>query len=295
MLVELAVGDSFGAAFEYSPKSFIEKHNTGIYFSKHPRHNIPPGFYTDDTQMTLAIAEQIVSNDTWNPINLAKRFVEVFHRDPRTGYAGGFYKFLQSVKTGKEFLERIKTKSDKSGAAMRVTPVGLYSDIQEVLDKAELQAKITHDTPGGMASAQAAALLVHYCRFNLGPLTEAGEWIQSEIGGAWHLPWEKKVKTKGYMSVRAAITALQRNTSLIELLKDCINFTGDVDTVATIALAAASTSISYERDIPDSLTLALENRKYGRDYLVKLDLELWGYFNERYRKSKERLSLQRNN
>jgi len=284
MLVELAIGDAFGAAFEYSPKSFIKKHNTGVYFSKHPRHNIPPGFYTDDTQMTLAIAEQIVSEDTWKPINLAARFVEVFHRDQRTGYAGRFYKFLKSVKTGKEFLDQIKPGSDKSGAAMRVTPIGLYSDIQEVLDKAEIQAKVTHDTPGGIASAKAAALLVHYCRFNLGPLDEAGAWIQGEIDGAWHLPWEKKVKTKGYMAVRAAITALQRNTSLVELLKDCINFTGDVDTVATIALAAASTSIAYERDIPDSLTLALENRKYGRNYLLKLDLELGSYFNERYRK-----------
>ena len=78
MLLQLAVGDAYGASFEYSPQSHIEKHNTGVYFSKHPRHKIPPGYYTDDTQMTLAIAEQIISGDAWSPLNLAKRFVEVF-------------------------------------------------------------------------------------------------------------------------------------------------------------------------------------------------------------------------
>jgi len=289
MILNLAIADAYGAAFEYSPKSFIENHNTGVYFSKHPRHKIPPGFYTDDTQMTLAIAEQIVSGDNWTPLNLAARFIDVFHRDPRTGYAGGFYRFLEDTKTGKDFLNNIKPKSDKSGAAMRVCPIGLYNNITEVMDKAEIQAKLTHDTESGVNSAKAAALLVHYCRFQTGPLNEAGNWIESKIGGNWSQPWEGKVKTKGFMSVRAAITALQRNASMQQLLIDCINFTGDVDTVATIALAAASASIEYQRDIPESLILALENNKYGRDYLLKLEVELWSYFNEHYRQSNQRL------
>ena len=76
------------------------------------------------------------------------------------------------------------------------------------------------------------------------------------------------------MSVSAAITAVSRNTSLVELLMDCINFGGDVDTVATIALAAASCSSDYEHDIPDVLVSGLENRSYGRKYIEKLDIKL---------------------
>jgi ADP-ribosylglycohydrolase len=40
---------------------------------------------------------------------------------------------------------------------------------------------------------------------------------------------------------------------LSELLKDCIAFTGDVDTVATIALAAASCSEEITQDLPAHL------------------------------------------
>ena len=76
------------------------------------------------------------------------------------------------------------------------------------------------------------------------------------------------------MSVSAAITAVSRNSSLAELLMDCINFGGDVDTVATIALAAASCSPDYKRDIPARLVDGLENRTYGRNYIEQLDIQL---------------------
>jgi ADP-ribosylglycohydrolase len=76
------------------------------------------------------------------------------------------------------------------------------------------------------------------------------------------------------MSVRAAITAVMRNDSLSELLKDCIAYTGDVDTVAAIALAAASCSEEIAQDLPEHLITGLENNSYGRDYIIALDREL---------------------
>ena len=76
------------------------------------------------------------------------------------------------------------------------------------------------------------------------------------------------------MSVRAAITAVARNDTLSGLLVDCIAFTGDVDTVAAIALAAAACSREYEQDLPENLVLTLENGPFGRDYLVDLDRTL---------------------
>lgn len=282
MLCEIGISDGYGAAFEYAPATFIAKHNTAQYFSKHPRHKTPPGFYTDDTQMTLAIAEALISREPWTPLNLANRFVEVFKRDPRTGYAGGFYKFLQEITSGKEFLEKINPESDKSGGAMRTTPLGLLETIEEVLEKTVIQAAITHNTLEGKAAAMAASLLVYYCENSLGPIDEAGAWIQSisdktrkfKIGNNWDVDWKGKVKAKGWMSVRAAITAFSRNTDLTALLIDCVNFRGDVDTVATIALAAASRSDQYDQNLPDVLLYGLENGDYGRDYLIALDHQL---------------------
>ncbi|MEO1443342.1 MAG: ADP-ribosylglycohydrolase family protein, partial [Chloroflexota bacterium] len=149
MLVELAVGDAYGAGFEYTDVDFVNARNNLSRYIKHPRHNIIPGYYTDDTQMSLAIAELLVSGDPWTPLNLAKKFVEVFKRDPREGYAGRFYQFLQDTPDGEMFLADIRPDSDKSGAAMRAAPIGVLADTAEVIEKCKVQAAVTHNTPDG--------------------------------------------------------------------------------------------------------------------------------------------------
>ena len=86
---------------------------------------------------------------------LAGRFVEAFKRDPREGYAQGFYGFLCDVSDGDDFLRRVRPDSDKSGAAMRAAPVGLFPTVGEVVDKCTVQAAVTHNTPDGTNAAVA--------------------------------------------------------------------------------------------------------------------------------------------
>jgi ADP-ribosylglycohydrolase len=275
MLLESAVGDAYGAGFEYASDDLVLAHNTATHFIQHPRHRgIRPGMYTDDTQMSLAVAEALVSGERWTPERLADGFVAAFRRDPREGYAGGFYAFLQQVTSGGEFLARIRPDSDKSGAAMRAAPLGVLPTAGEVLDKCRVQAALTHDTPDGVHAAQAAALLSHYFLYRLGPKADVGRFLEGQVPGPWAAPWVGKVGSKGWMSARAAVTAVTRNARLSDLLRDCVAFTGDVDTVATIALAAASCSDEYEQDLPESLVWTLENGAYGRDYIVELDRRL---------------------
>jgi len=273
-LLELAVGDAYGAGFEYASDALIREHNAAAYYIQHPRHNIRPGCYTDDTQMSLAVAEAVVSGERWTALNLARRFVDAFRRDPREGYAAGFYAFLQEVTSGEEFLQRIRPHSDKSGAAMRAGPLGVLPTVGEVVEKCRVQAALTHDTPDGVNAATASALMTHYLLYRLGPKKDLGSFLESEVPGQWSAAWHGKVGPKGWMSVRAAVTAVMRNERLSELLKDCIAFSGDVDTVATIALAAASCDEEYEQDLPENLVLTLENGPFGRDYLVELDRQL---------------------
>jgi ADP-ribosylglycohydrolase len=278
MLVELAVGDAYGAGFEYAPYETVRRHNTAAYYTKHQKHNIPAGCYTDDTQMTLALVELLLSGERWNAQNVAERFVQAFHRDPREGYAGRFYDFLQTIRTGEELLDRIDPASDKSGAAMRAAPLGFLPTIGEVVEKCKVQAAVTHNTVDGINAALVAALMTHYFLYNLGPKHRLPVFLQSQVDGQWRVPWVGKVGGKGWMSVRAALTALVRNTRLSDLLRDCIAFTGDVDTVATIALATASVCPEYEQDLPASLVQNLENGAYGRDYLAGLDRRLFDHF-----------------
>ena len=93
MLTHMAVGDGFGAGFEYvndPPPIDLSKG-----YIQHPRwKGLPPGCYTDDTQMAVALAEALLCRtppDQWTPLIIASAFVDGFGRDPREGVAQGFY------------------------------------------------------------------------------------------------------------------------------------------------------------------------------------------------------------
>lgn len=274
MLLEAAIGDAFGAGYEYVKHKGL--HNVEkLSYVQHPRHrDTTPGMYTDDTQMSIAISELLVSDEEFTAYNVADYFLTCFHRDPRGGYAKGFHQFLCDTNTADLFLSRIRSNSDKSGAAMRASAIGLLPQIATVKEFARIQASVTHNTEGGINSATASALMVHYFAYAFGSRQRLPHWINAHVDGNWSRPYYNKVESKGWMSVSAAITAVSRNASLAELLMDCINFGGDVDTVATIALAAASCSADYKRDIPDRLVCGLENGAYGRNYIEQLDSKL---------------------
>jgi ADP-ribosyl-[dinitrogen reductase] hydrolase len=273
MLLELAIGDAYGAAFEYSKTEFVDKHNHLKGYSKHPKHNIEPGCYTDDAQMSIANTEVILEGTITQAL-LAEAYVSCFKRDQREGYAGRFYKFLCDVKDGPDFLAKIQPDSDKSGAAMRALPFGIYP-LKMLKDLASMQAKITHNTPKGIDSAIAAALMSHYFFYNCGPKNRLGDFIQTHVPSVeWAKPWVGPVGSKGVMIVRAAISTVVQYDSMSEILWECIDFTGDVDTVAALALGAASLSNEVEQDLPKVLINTLENGKYGREYIESLDQKL---------------------
>ncbi|MDX1934824.1 MAG: ADP-ribosylglycohydrolase family protein [Capsulimonadales bacterium] len=276
MLWELAVGDAYGAGFEYADADLTRNRNDLSGYRERPevsREGI--GRYTDDTQMSLAIAESLLSGEDWTPENLAERFVRTYHRDPRGGYARQFGYFLMRTSSGAEFLRTIRPDSDKSGAAMRACPIGVLPTVAKVLDHTTVQAKLTHDTPDGIAAAQAAALMPHYFLYGYGPKADLGIFLESYVPVRhWSEPYVGMVKSRGWMSVQAAVTAVIACDRMSDILRYCVDFTGDVDTVATIAMAAASCSREVEQDLPGVLIDRLENGRFGRDYLRQLDTRL---------------------
>jgi ADP-ribosylglycohydrolase len=275
MLLELAIGDAYGAGFEYvRDRRFLNQHNHLAGYVKHPTHKIKPGAYTDDTQMSIAIAELIVEQQEWTPENIARNFLDVFHQDKREGYAGGFFAFLKKTRTAQEFLAHIHPDSDKSGAAMRAAPIGVYSSVAEVIRRCTVQAELTHNTPDGKNAAIAVSLMTHYFLHGLGPKVALPEFLCAHVPGPWREPWLGEVGSRGRMSVRAALTSLLRNDSLSRVLKSCVAWGGDTDTVAAIALAAGSCCKEISQDLPEKLVNGLENGRYGREFLIALDTKL---------------------
>lgn len=278
MLIEMAVGDAYGAGFEYVAPDRVRTYNDLSRYIQHQKHlNLKPGKYTDDTQMSIAVAEAMVDLLTeripnWTPEYLAGKFVDCFKRDVRPGYASGFYKFLCEVGSGEEFIDKIRPHSNKSGGAMRACPIGFAKHVVDVVFLATVQCRITHDHEDAITAAQAAALTAHYCIYNKGDKEDVFEFLDKYITPGKIVYWEREVGSPGLESASAAITAFSRNDKLSGLLKDCIAFTGDVDTVATIALACASESKQYKKDLPDHLLKGLEpDGKYGQNYLGRLD------------------------
>lgn len=274
MLLEIAIADAYSAGFEYTDSHTVLNYNDLSRYLKHPRQSVRPGYYTVDTQMCMALAEVIISGENWTPLVLANKFVEVFKRDPRSGYTSGLYNFLKGIETGEQFLKEIVGVSDKGGAAVRAGPIGVFPTISKVIELATMQAKITHNSKGGIKAACAAALMSHYFIYHLGPKERLGEFLEEHVEGEWAEPWYDKVGPKGWMSVRAAITALSESDRMSSLLRSCVIFSGDVETVAAIALAAGSCSDEILQDLPVNLIWTLEDTRYGRDYLIDLDRQL---------------------
>ena len=157
---------------------------------------------------------------------------------------------------------------------MRACPIGVYKSVGTVIERAKVQAALTHNTPEGTNAAVASALMAHYFIYRLGPKSKLGEFLASLVSGPWQRRWQGPVGPKGTMSVRAAVTAVISSDRMSDLLKTCIAYTGDVDTVAAIALGAGSCSADIEQDLPAHLVRDLENGSFGKDFLKALDARL---------------------
>ena len=277
MLLEIAVGDALGAGYEFNDPA-IELHRDDLLhgYVQHAKHvGITPGMYTDDTQMSIGTAEAIVSGEPWVPETIVRHWLAAFRRDPRDGYARGFQAFLESHHTVEAFLADIRPDSDRAGAAMRAGPIGLIREPARVVEMATVQAEVTHSTRGGVDSAVAAALMAWYCHSSTEPKKHLPTFLAARVPGhLWEQPWKGRVGVAGLECVAAALAAVVERDSLTGMLNHCIRYGGDVDTVAAIAMAAASGSQEITQDLPRHLIDGLENGKYGRDYLVDLDSKL---------------------
>jgi ADP-ribosyl-[dinitrogen reductase] hydrolase len=281
MLVEMGIFDAYGAGFEFASSKFVAKNNDVEDYHVHPKWRGVPGRYTDDTQMTLALAELMLRAPplVWTHYLVARAFVSAFKRDPREGYASRFYGLLTTMQTGWDFLKVIRPHSDKSGGAMRAPVLGLLPDIDQVIQAARFQASLTHCTQVGMDAAVVAAVMTHYCYYRIGPRDMLPEYL-GEIFLCFRLdnPWHGLVGDPGNQHVHAAMTALIENDSMVDILRACVAFTGDVDTVAAIAAPAASFCDDIDQTLPAALVDGLENGPYGRDYLDGLDDRLLAKF-----------------
>lgn len=280
MLLELAIADGYGVGYEYVDEKVVKEYNKGYSYRQHPLHNdLKPGDYSDDTQMSIAVAEYIVDNGSKQDMELFAEYVfNVFKRNPIKGYSKGFQTVLETVQSPKELLEALEghNTSDKNGGAMRAVPCGVFKNKQTVKDFAAFQASLTHGGRG-IVAAQATALASHYFRFDLGTPDNLGKFLNRELNLNETWEWSGKVKSPtdlGMITVKASLFAVMCTDSLHDCLIQSVDYCGDVDTVAAIAVGVASQSKYHKKNLADSLVYNLRKDKYGIEYLKQLDERL---------------------
>lgn len=271
MLVEIAIGDSYGAGFEFAPMDKVLRYNNIHEYQTHAKGEIGIGKYTDDTQMSLAIVELILSKKRMSKENFIKWFYYAFKRDPRKGYASKFYDILSDSTSPDDLLSRIVNTSTRNGAMMRSVPLGIFSNVKFIMNVSEIQASITHNTTEAIRSSQIISLASHYLM--RGCLLEDlhGHLARHISDMSIDYEYDSWVECDATMTVNAVMTVLMRNRNMCSLLMDSVNFGGDVDSVAAVALGLASLSCEYDHRLPVTLLNALENDKFGLDYLRTLD------------------------
>jgi ADP-ribosyl-[dinitrogen reductase] hydrolase len=273
MLLEIAIGDAYGAGFEFSGREKIRAYNTLTAYVPHEL-GIAAGCYTDDTQMSVAISEVLLSQEAMSSDVFADAYVRCYRRDRRQGYAKGLQGLLQECEDGAALRKQIRPDSRRNGAAMRSVPLGLISDKALLATVAGEQARVTHNTHEGVLSAQVVALMAHFLLYEQAGLIDLPKLILRDTDFALLADWNDEVECDAIQTLHAVNTALLRNRSMSDLLRDCVNFGGDVDSVAAIALGIASLTPEYIFDLPASLVDGLEGGVYGRDFLAHLDAAL---------------------
>jgi poly(ADP-ribose) glycohydrolase ARH3 len=160
------LGDAFGAGFEGMSPDRATFHR-GSLDSPSVYHVVAKRFsrnYTDDTDMTLALAESLVETGGVDPEDIAERFR--LHCDLTRGYAIGTVKAVQALRAGLKWhqVARIvfENGSFGNGAAMRASPVGLFyhHDLNRLEEASMKQASITHIHPLGQWGAVMQACCV---------------------------------------------------------------------------------------------------------------------------------------
>lgn len=253
------LGDMIGSPYEFDMGN---KSKEFPLFSKRST-------YTDDTVMTIAVADVFLNDSLlMNEAVIRQRLIESMHKYgklfPNAGYGGRFGMWL--------FLDGTEPyNSWGNGSAMRVSSVAwLFDDLGMVRLMARLSAEVTHNHPEGIKGAEATASAIFLARTGRSK-AEIKRYIENEFG--YDLSRTCDEIRPGYHHVEScqetvpeAITAFLEGESFEDVIRTAVSLGGDCDTLTCIAGSIAegfygvSEQLKQEclNRLPDELKTVLE-------------------------------------
>lgn len=168
VLLGTAVGDALGVPFESKLLNYELLLNwDGRSYLGSEHHKLSPGQFSDDTQMSLMVAESLVANQGFNPDDLSERYVEWMGSGRARGWGKTTLAAVQNLMSGKHWSESGIAGSTGNGTAMRAAPFGVYfrDDLDKLVEVVKVDSAITHASEDAEAGALAIALAAAYaCR-----------------------------------------------------------------------------------------------------------------------------------
>ena len=271
-LVGAAVGDALGAGFEGS--SSVNAPDVEL-LDREPG----PLRYTDDTHMTLGVAESLVERRGFDGAHMAALFARKFREEPWRGYGAGPPQVFDLIERGVPWDHAARSLfggsgSFGNGAAMRVAPAALlgFHANNRVVALARQTAVITHAHELGIEGAVVqACAIARAVREGPSRSIDASAFLVAIQGSASSSVFHQKLQTARELLVvrgggdREAVVALLGNgieafesvpTAIYAFLlspssfRDAVNYAitlgGDTDTIGSMtgALSGAYLGLS---------------------------------------------------
>lgn len=210
-------GDIIGSVYEFDSQK--PEYNFSLFTEN--------SFFTDDTVLTVALADSIFS-----VIDYKTKLLEYYHLYPDCSYGGRFHIWANSNNPQ-------PYHSWGNGSAMRVSPVSwAYDDLITVLQKAKESAKVTHNHPEGIKGAQAVAASIFLARTK-----KSKNEIKQFVENTFHYNLDLDIEDlrRNYQfnescqdTVPQAIFTFLISDSFEDSIRKAIYIDGDSDTLAAI-------------------------------------------------------------
>lgn len=283
MLLEMAVGDAYGAAFEFTKTPKIP--NDLSRFGAHPLGEMAVGAYTDDTMRAIANSKVILSadeNDKYRPEAYARAYLEEFRHDRRKGWSKRFHAMLEEHvdRNAMELVKKI-SRRNTNGSLMGVAPLGYLPNLNDVLLSTTMQVVSTHSgssVPYAQGISVAAHLLMRGVASNeiISAVVELVEWETNRQKDRFMaiLKEEPPVPQMESSTITlSALWAIDQFDKSSDILKWSCSRGGDCDSLGAVTMALASVSKDIEQDIPDFLCDNVDTEE-GRKNLRSIDIML---------------------
>ena len=297
-LLGTAIGDALGVPFETKLVNFepLQKWD-GQTFLGSEHHKLQPGQYSDDTQMSIEVAESLIDQKGFDPDNLADRYVQWMVSGRARGWGKTTKAAVENLLNGKHWSESGIANSYGNGTAMRAAPFGVWfrNDLKTLVEIVKVDSAITHASEeaeaGAIAIALAAAFAANRDTKNLSericdqlPESKVKTVVHSltSLVDAKHIAPSAALSILGTkadvrQTVPAALYCFMRCKTYWDGVETAIRAGGDADTTAAIVGA-----LFGARDGTMDMLGAWIDGVEDSQKLIKLDSQLYNRSGESF-------------